>query len=95
MHQFLLPVFVNNSTSDGNNGLKLYKDLLCKKKKLKKGVQSSMAVEEKWPAVVKHAFKDLQTVGVEDGEPIKWRATCRHCNTVLIEKYCTTSAFTK
>jgi len=44
MHQFLLPVFVNNSTSDGNNGLKLYKDLLYKK--LKKGVQSSMAVEE-------------------------------------------------
>jgi len=42
-----------------------------------------MAVEEKWPAVVKFAFKDLREIDVEGNEPDKWLATCRHCKTVL------------
>jgi hypothetical protein len=43
------------------------------------------------PAVVKFAFKDL-TID-KDGD--KWRAKCKICNTILVEKRGTTSAFTK
>ena len=52
-----------------------------------------MDEDVKEPAVIKFAFKNLRT-SEKDGDQ-KWSATCKHCSTVLTEKFRTTSAFTK
>jgi len=46
--------------------------------------------EVKEQTIVTFVYKDLRKV---DGD--KWVAKCKYCNTVLTEKFRTTSAFTK
>jgi len=52
------------------------------------GTSSQRNLKE--PAVIRFGFKQLKRL---DGD--KWAATCVYCNTVLTDRYRTTSTFTK